>query len=209
MTRKIYYGSKPVYITEAHNEKLKEAGLTDKVAYLEASDGKGYKKFISELEKAETESGYICGKNADVLMLEFADNFEKIEAAGGIIQNSNKDILFIFRRGFWDLPKGKIDEGENEEQAALREIEEETGLNKLSLKHKIGKTYHIYQHKGQTIFKTTHWFHCIAEDNQALIPQTSEDIEEIKWFKTKDIKVPTDNTYQNIRDILAEFFNTP
>ena len=55
--------------------------------------------------------------------------------AGGLVINNNSKVLFIYRKNKWDLPKGKLDDGENLEEAAIREVVEETGLdsNKLSI----------------------------------------------------------------------------
>ncbi|QQS63451.1 MAG: NUDIX domain-containing protein [Chitinophagaceae bacterium] len=67
----------------------------------------------------------------------FFRNFKIVEAAGGIVQNENKEILFIYRRNKWDLPKGKIEKKELPENAAAREIEEETGIKTFILKRKL------------------------------------------------------------------------
>jgi len=50
----------------------------------------------------------------------------------------------IFRRGKWDLPKGKLDKGETLEQCAVREVREETGLKKIKLQSPLMTTYHTY-----------------------------------------------------------------
>jgi 8-oxo-dGTP pyrophosphatase MutT (NUDIX family) len=51
-----------------------------------------------------------------------------IKAGGGIVVNEQNEVLLIYRRGKWDLPKGKLDDGETIEECALREVKEETGL---------------------------------------------------------------------------------
>ncbi|MBK9671561.1 MAG: NUDIX domain-containing protein [Bacteroidetes bacterium] len=68
--------------------------------------------------------------------------YTKIEAAGGIVKNKQGQLLFIFRHGKWDLPKGKIEKGENEQDAALREVEEECGIAELTLQKKLTTTFH-------------------------------------------------------------------
>src|SRR5215469_11706824 len=68
---------------------------------------------------------------------------KKIIAAGGLVFNDKNELLMIFRRGKWDLPKGKLDEGESIEACAVREVQEETGLN-VELQSFIGLTYHEY-----------------------------------------------------------------
>ena len=76
----------------------------------------------------------------------------QIIAAGGLVTNPQGQILWIFRRGFWDLPKGKVEKMESIEEAALREVEEECGIKQLVLDKLIDKTYHIYKIKGKYIF---------------------------------------------------------
>ena len=65
----------------------------------------------------------------------------KIIAAGGLVTNENNELLMIFRRGKWDLPKGKLDKGETIEECAIREVEEETGIgNHMTCPSMIGVT---------------------------------------------------------------------
>ena len=107
------------------------------------------------------------------------------------------------------MPKGKIEKGEGIETAALREIEEETGLTHLTIKNKIGETYHTYNAFGKHFFKITHWFTVSSSSNQTLVPQTEENIEEIKWFTKKDLGTALANTYPSIKDILNQFLHPP
>ncbi len=58
------------------------------------------------------------------------------------------EVLFMFRRGKWDLPKGKLDPGETLEACALREVEEETGVGQLELKNFLLVTEHTYAERG-------------------------------------------------------------
>ena len=118
-------------------------------------------------------------------------------------------MLFIYRLDKWDLPKGKIETGETAETAALREVTEETGLGQLQLMGKIGETYHTYNAYGKHYLKTTHWFYMSCSSKQLLIPQTEENIADIKWIKTKNVDLPLQHTYPSIKDILGLFFNKP
>ena len=105
-----------------------------------------------------------------------------VPAAGGVIENREGRILMIFRRGFWDLPKGKLDKGEKSLPGALRECEEETGLTGLTPVRKIGKTYHFYRDKGQVrSLKKTDWYHLLYEGDLPPVPQAEEDIELCSW----------------------------
>lgn len=111
-----------------------------------------------------------------------------IVAAGGIIYNDKNEILTIFRNGFWDLPKGKVDQGETIEQAALREVEEETGA-KTKLKNATAlRTYHCYIMKGKDCIKETYWYDMDLADASELKPQAEENILAIKWMNKADFE---------------------
>ncbi len=136
-----------------------------------------------------------------------ASRFKVIEAAGGIVVNDNKELLFIFRRGKWDLPKGKMDENESPENAALREIEEETGAKQLVLKEKLAATYHFYNNYGEDVLKITHWYFLNSHCDQILTPQTEEDITAIKWFSQNELDLPLSNTFPTISDLIEVYLN--
>ena len=128
----------------------------------------------------------------------------RIVAAGGLVTNDEGKLLLIYRRGYWDLPKGKLDEGETIEQCAVREVQEETGLKKVELGPKLGITYHEYYDKwtDRDVEKQTHWFAMTAGANQALIPQSEEDIEQIIWADQTQINLCMQQTYPNIIQIM-------
>jgi 8-oxo-dGTP pyrophosphatase MutT (NUDIX family) len=128
---------------------------------------------------------------------------KKIIAAGGLIFNDKNELLMIFRRGKWDLPKGKLDEGETIEACALREVQEETGL-KAELQNFIGLTYHEYfdKYSQKDVIKETHWFKMHTPDIQQLVPQTEEDIEQIEWVNKEAIDEKLSNSYHNIVEII-------
>lgn len=127
-----------------------------------------------------------------------------IVAAGGIVRNTAYELLMIFRRGKWDLPKGKLDAGETIEQCAVREVQEETGLQEIILDKAAGITFHEYydNYLKAEVIKETHWFlmHIIKE--QTLIPQTEEDIEIIKWANETEMEYCLKNSYPNIIEII-------
>ena len=133
---------------------------------------------------------------------------KKIIAAGGLVLNESAEILMIFRRGFWDLPKGKLDEGETIESCAIREVQEETGLKQVQLKKFIGITNHQYfdEYLQQQVNKETHWFLMQANNNQKLFPQTEEDIEQIKWVSKKELLQYLEKSYKNITNIIEKFY---
>ena len=131
---------------------------------------------------------------------------KKIIAAGGLVFNEKNELLMIFRRGKWDLPKGKLDEGEAIEDCAVREVKEETGLENVSIENFTGLTFHEYfdTHLNEDVTKETHWYKMKAKGMQALIPQTEEDIEIIEWVDARHIPGKLENSYVNIIEIIQK-----
>ena len=139
----------------------------------------------------------------------FRSNYTLIVAAGGLVKNTKGEILFIKRFGKWDLPKGKIDKGEDAKEAAVREVEEECGISGLSIVGELSPTYHIYLpdrkaglQDDKKVLKKTHWFEMSYNGDEPLKPQTEEGITEVRWLNESDMKMVLDNTYNSIRELL-------
>lgn len=131
----------------------------------------------------------------------------KIIAGGGIVENEERKILFQLRRGKWDLPKGKLDEGETIEECAVREVEEETGLQNIQLGELIGVTQHHYTQDGEYIEKETHWFAMKVSGPQKLVPQIEEDILELRWVAEHELETYLSNSFDNIIEITERYFD--
>ena len=131
-------------------------------------------------------------------------NVKLIRAAGGLVKNGDGDYLFIHRLGKWDLPKGKVDEGEKMRSAAVREVEEECGIKVNYLGKKLATTYHTYNMKGKFLLKQTNWYEMGINKVPNLIPQTEEDITEAVWLSKKELGQVKENTYPLILDILEK-----
>ena len=133
---------------------------------------------------------------------------KKIIAAGGLVTNSKAELLMIFRRGFWDLPKGKLDKGETIEACAIREVQEETGIKSLELEKFTGITLHEYFDKylKEKVIKETHWYAMKAAEGETLIPQTEEDIEEIKWVNRNELERYLELSYKNIVEVVNKYY---
>ncbi|WP_439506576.1 NUDIX hydrolase [Sediminibacterium sp.] len=131
-----------------------------------------------------------------------------IKAGGGLVLNEQHELLFIFRRGYWDLPKGKVDPGETIEACALREVEEETGVGNLSIIDFLGITNHQYfdPYLKEEVIKESHWYIMSTKGVPILIPQTEEDITDIKWIPLADVNVFIEHSFASIKEIIGLFF---
>jgi len=125
-----------------------------------------------------------------------------IEAAGGLVFNKDGHILMIFRNGKWDLPKGKLEEGENKKQCAKREVEEECGIVGLDIIDKLLETYHTYNLQGKEILKRTYWYKMNTDFDGKLIPQIEEEITKVSWVDKDQISEKLKNSYRNISDLI-------
>ncbi len=135
-------------------------------------------------------------------------SFLYLEAAGGAVLNEDCELLCMFRRGFWDLPKGKLDKGETPETAAVREVQEETGVKNITLKDYITSTWHTYEHpKGKgTVLKQTYWYAMESSKKEELTPETGEGITEVCWLSKEKIKkVVLSQTFPSIVDVINSF----
>jgi 8-oxo-dGTP pyrophosphatase MutT (NUDIX family) len=160
---------------------------------------------MTEFESKNDHSILIISENIDEILVQLCSLYTVIEAAGGVIENEQGEILFIYRRKKWDLPKGKMEQNESASVAAIREIQEETGVSNLTLLCSLGQTYHIYEAFGLKVFKITHWFHFSCRKEQMLKPQLEEDITKIEWFHKLNATIPLNNTFGTIKDLLLDF----
>ncbi len=206
---KIYFDDKPVYLCDEIDQELNEILHHPDAVFIDEISAPAIKSLLHEIVKEEFHAGVLWNADLEKLRKAFFKNFHVIEAAGGIVQNEKKELLFIYRLDKWDLPKGKVEKGEDLEECAIREVEEETNVTGVTLKSKVGETYHTYNAFGKHFLKISHWYYMTCKKTQELVPQTEEDITEIKWVKTRDIKQPLSNTYASIKDILGKFFDTP
>jgi 8-oxo-dGTP pyrophosphatase MutT (NUDIX family) len=156
-------------------------------------------KYVNLLENASNFTTVVLyDDDVESLFKRFEELFKEVGAAGGVVRNDDGKILMIFRRGYWDLPKGKIDPGESEPEAALREVTEETGVDGLTLGEFICPTYHIYREKKQRYLKKTYWYKMSTSENGVLTPQAEEGIELAGWYNPEDLINGSKKTYQNI-----------
>lgn len=163
-----------------------------------------YQAFCGLIAK---ENIQIVSNDIEVTFNNLFCNFHRIEAAGGVVVNDQK-VLMIKRFGFWDFPKGKREEGEELDLCAIREVQEECGItDDLQIVKKLESTYHVYQYKGLSILKKTHWFHMKTSFSKKLIPQIEEDISECSWIHIGQIESYLVSAFPLIRSLSRYLIN--
>ncbi len=200
---KIYINETPLFLKDAAEVPKNTIGDAQNLIARYPGKPKHLNGFIDMLEKTgRFDSITIYSEDLDKLVRDFFSLFKLVEAAGGLVFNPSGEVLFIFRRGFWDFPKGKIDEGETPPLAALREVREETGLEQLELGAELSITYHTYREKdGRRVLKRTFWYLMQTEDLK-LSPQTEEDIEAAVWMTLPVFFGTKKRVYLSILDLL-------
>ena len=116
--------------------------------------------------------------------------------------NNSNQLLMIFRNGKWDLPKGKLEVGENIKECAIREVQEECGASGLRIINALQDTYHIYEINGIKILKRTYWFSMHTDSKCSLEPQIEEGITEVVWVDKEQIAEKLNNSFRNIKELL-------
>jgi len=187
----VFINNLPIYLTanaEDHEQeyvyKLEEINLND---------------LVEQLYEGRIPKAYLYHPDLRFLRKVFAQHFKVVKAAGGKVINPHGDVLFIFRNGVWDLPKGKIEKGEKKKEAAIREVEEETGVRNLRITKRLETTYHIYKFKGKTVLKVSYWYQMYTDFSGALHPQIEEGITQVSWLNSNQIAINLPHSYANIR----------
>ena len=139
------------------------------------------------------------------LLKVFKEKLVTIKATGGIVTNKKNQILFIYRKGKWDLPKGKMEKNESKKESALREVIEETGVKKLKIINFFSTTFHLIKVKREYFLKETHWYTMKTKYDGKLKPQKSEGIISAKWKTFDEAQEIKKKTFRNIAIILTKY----
>lgn len=202
--QKIYYNNKPLILTN------------DRLAYIQNHPiAKGYLAFsgpfrrnfrlaFEHLGKITALGAIIEDVSKTALLNELHGLYQPIDAAGGVVMNEEGAVLMIFRRGKWDLPKGKCDDGEEIDTCAIREVSEETGLHQLAIEEKICDTYHVYSQGRESLLKKTAWYRMKGTKDEKLVPQLEENILMATWISEKELPSVVLKTYDAIKEVLHE-----
>ena len=147
---------------------------------------------------------YIPSGDTDATYRRICSEFKEVNAAGGLVSNRRGDYLLIRRDGLWDLPKGHQESGEDIRITAVREVQEETGVDKLQLRDLICITDHCYRRGGIWHLKHTWWYDMLYTDPVDLTPQTEEDITKAAWVAKSSLPPFLKNTYPSIAEVFRE-----
>jgi 8-oxo-dGTP pyrophosphatase MutT (NUDIX family) len=204
---KIYFDDKPLFLCDNVDATLQPYVHHDDAVFIDELNLHTVKSMIHEMQDPSVHAGVFFHKDLNQLKDAFFKKFTLIKAAGGFVLNEKKEVLMMFRRGKWDLPKGKMDKKESFEDCALRETEEETGLKKINLISPLITTYHTYHEGSKYVLKETKWFTMKVSGEQKLIPQAAEQITKLEWVGENDIEKYLQNSFPSVNDVLEAGFS--
>ncbi len=193
---KVFVNDKPLFLT---NEIQKETDF--QLFLLESVD---IKQLVVKIFQHKIKQAYLYHPDEKEIMRTLKSKMPVHKAGGGLVYNAKNEVLFIFRNGKWDLPKGGVEKNEENEAAALREVEEETGVNNLHITRKLQKTYHIFKRSDKYKLKVTHWFEMRTDFDGETVPQLDEGIEKAVWLNPEQMTEALKNSYENIKLLFEE-----
>jgi 8-oxo-dGTP pyrophosphatase MutT (NUDIX family) len=160
-------------------------------------------KLISDFQSDKSVMSFnIYGPDIKHIWRIFRIYFTEVEAAGGLVKHTSGRFLFIERRGKWDLPKGHIEKGEAAETCALREVNEECGINGHTIIKLLEPSFHTYMWEGISYLKKTHWFLMSYDGNMVSDPQTDEGITKVEWLMPDEISKIKDGAWLSLTDLI-------
>lgn len=193
---KVFVNDKPIYLTsemvyhkEARCVPIKEADI---------------ELIVKKVAKNKWKDVYLYYPNGEKLIQKFKKKTSVVVAAGGLVKNDNSEVLFIKRNGKWDLPKGSIEINETIEEAAIRETEEETGVEGLQIVRPLQVTYHFFKRNGKLRLKETFWFEMKTSFSGKFIPEKKEGIKKVVWKNQKKTLKALRKSYANIRELFCD-----
>lgn len=172
---------------------------------LNYSSKKQLQDLIETLEKSEV-SMDVCLHSSDLAQLwsDFKSMHQVITAGGGLVENPAGALLFIYRHKKWDLPKGKKEKGESIEESAVREVQEECGLQQVVLGRKLTTTWHTFGSPEHRKLKKSVWFHMYSTQKE-LVPQQEEGISKIRWVEPEGVGKKLQKAYPSITEVLQSY----
>ncbi len=202
---KIFINETPLFLIQNDELQAKRIDPTKNLLIRYNGKARSLMNPIDMLEKTQRwESIFVYHSDVKQLIEDFESLYKILKAGGGVVENEKGEILTMFRMGSWDLPKGKIDKGETKKAAAIREVQEETGLNEVNLGDFLLETNHTYKNrKGKRVIKRTYWYKMTTSESD-IRPEIEEDIELVEWMQPNDFlkKKPM---YKNIIEVVEQY----
>ncbi len=198
----VFFGDKPVFLCDELDAYTKEILHHPDAVFIDEFSPNAIKSLLHEIKNPDFHAGVVLHSDIEALKKAVWKNFVIIKAAGGLVINENNEVLFIFRKGYWDLPKGKLDKGETIEECAVREVVEETGLKQVVLGKPLTTTFHTYGEFGKQMLKESYWYFMKGDSSEILIPQTEESITAIGWKSPEEIEKIMPDAYPSIRQVI-------
>ena len=198
---KVFFNQKPILLTT----EIKLSNEDSPLFFVKFTN----KKFIVQaLKSKKIKKLYLYHSKEEKLWYYLFNMFKMIDAAGGLVKNLNTNhFLFIFRNKKWDLPKGRINKNEEVKDAAIREVEEETGVRNLSIIKTLNTTYHIFKRNGKYRLKRTFWYLMVTDYMKKLTPEVHEGIEEAIWIEKNSIGSLDGKMYKNINLVISDYLD--
>lgn len=197
---KVFVDHKPVIFIESKDVAKKNPSIR-------ASEIVAFPKDIKLLLRTQVSLDVplqvICEDPKASFKAVFSD-FIKIKAAGGLVQRK-ESFLMIKRKGLWDIPKGKINKKEPKEDAAVREVAEECGIEGHKITEPLVVTYHTMKFKGRWALKRTDWYMMKYKGPRQVTPQINEGITKVKWMKEEYMLGIRGRTYGSINEVLDAY----
>ncbi len=199
--KRIFYNDKVIIFSKKGNSDSLNVDKLSVELFLEAINSDSTLKSVVVVSPSPNEA-----YNA------FIEGFKRVTAAGGVVKNSANEVLFIYRNGYWDLPKGKQDKGEDIEVCAVREVTEETSVDELEIVSSAPYiTEHIYNTYGRWELKSTYWYamRCVGSEgfNNTSFQQ-EEGITECRWVAESEALTLVKDSYSTIRDVIEQYIIT-
>lgn len=200
---KVYFNEKPLFLADQMDKELQALAHHEDTVLIDEFSPPAINSLIHEMRLSKIHAGIILHNDIEALKKAFYKKFMLIKASGGLVTNEHGQLLFIYRKKKWDLPKGKLEDGEDIQSCAVRETEEETGLKGVQMGKPLLTTYHTYDESGHHILKETFWYKLTVNGTQELKPQVEEQITEIKWVSPDSMQEVLSNTYPLIKDVVS------
>ena len=191
---KVFFNRKPIFLIT----KIINQDNNNPMLHLRYSSSEN---IIKALKSKKVKSLFLYHSNQEKLWRNLLKKFPIVQAAGGLVINSKSEYLFIFRNNKWDLPKGGIEKKENIKDAALREVNEETGVEDIEIIKPLPMTYHFFKRNGVFRLKKTFWYLMKTEFDGKFKPQLIEGITKVEWKLEEELNEIFKNSYENIKTL--------